>query len=185
MILVLGGAVTAVVALVLLDLLNLGDPVLDPVRHMASYFVHADAGWLVAVIGCSSALAAFALVPRLRRRVAVVVFGVGLLIAGLVPTQPYGQWDHQSLATVVHGIGGWAAFVAIPVAAWRSRRDVPVWPGLVAAGCVVLLAAGTVEVMGDGPDHLGYVLGLVERLLLVAELAWLVLAARAVRERDF
>jgi hypothetical protein len=50
----------------------------------------------------------------------------------LVPTEPYRQWDHQSLATTVHGIGG-------------------------------------------------HVAGLVERLLVVAELAWLVLAARAVR----
>jgi hypothetical protein len=152
-------AVTAVVALLLLDLLNLDHPVLDPVAHMASYFVHGRAGWLIPVVGLSAAAAAFA----------------------LVPTQPYGQWDQQSLATVVHGIGGWAAFVAIPAAAWRLRRDAPVWPGAVAAVCTLLLAAGTVEVMGDGPDHLGYVLGLVERLLLVAELTWLVLAARAVR----
>jgi hypothetical protein len=174
-------AATAVVALLLLDLLNLDHPVLDPVAHMASYFVHGRAGWLIPVVGLSAAVAAFALVPRLRRRVATTVFGVGLLVAGLVPTQPYGQWDQQSLATIVHGIGGWAAFVAIPVAAWRLRRDAPVWPGLVAAGCAALLAVGTLEVMGDGPDHLGYVLGLVERLLLVAELTWLVLAARAVR----
>lgn len=178
---ILVSAATAVVALLLVDLLNLDHPVLDPVAHMASYFVHARAGWLLVVVALSAALAAFALAPRLRRRVAVVVFGVGLLVAGLVPAQPYGQWDDQSLATIVHGIGGWAAFVAIPVAAWRLRRDAPVWPGAVAAACAVLLAVGTVEVMGDGPDHLGYVLGLVERALLVAELAWLVLAARAVR----
>jgi len=181
MILVLIGAVTAVVALVLVDLLNLDHPVLNPIEHMVSYFVHGRAGWLVAVVGLSIALAAFALVPHLRRRVAVVVFGVGLLVAGLVPTQPYGQWDDQSLATIVHGIGGWAAFVAIPVAAWRLRRDAPTWPGVVAAVLVVLLAAGTADLMGDGPDHLGYVAGLVERLLVVAELTWLVLAARAVR----
>jgi hypothetical protein len=175
-------AVTAVVAIVLLDLLNLDHPVLNPAEHMVSYFVHARAGdWLLPVIGVSAAVAAFALTPHLRRRVAVAVFGVGVLVAGLAPTQPYGQWDDQSLATVVHGIGGWAAFVAIPVAAWRLRRDAPVWPGAVAAVCTLLLAVGTVEVMGDGPDHLGYVLGLVERLLLVAELTWLVLAARAVR----
>jgi hypothetical protein len=181
MILVVGGAVTSVVALVLVDLLNLDHPVLNPVEHMASYFVHARAGWLVPVLALSAAVAAFALVPHLRRRVAVAVFGVGILVAGLVPAQPYGQWDDQSVATLVHGLGGWAAFVALPVAAWRLRRDAPWWPGLVATVCVVLLAVGTVDLMEDGPDHLGYVAGLVERLLLVAELTWLVLAARAVR----
>lgn len=181
MILVLGGAVTSVVALVLLDLLNLGDPVLNPVEHMASYFVHGRAGWLIVVVDVGCAIAAFALAPQVRWRAAVIVFGAGMLVAGLVPTQPFGQWDHQSLATLVHGLGGWAAFSAIPVAAWLLRRDVPAWPGAVAAVLVVLLMAGTVDLVGDGPDHLGYVAGLVERLLLVAELAWLVLAARAVR----
>lgn len=180
MILVLGGALVALGALLLIDLLNLDHPVLDPVAAMVSYYVHARAGWLVIVVALGCAVAAFALVPRLRRPGAVVVFGAGLLVAGLVPTQPYGQWDHQSVATGVHGLGGWAAFVAIPVAAWRSRRDVPVWPGAVAAALVVLLAAGTVDAM-DGPDHLGHGLGLVERLLIVAELTWVALAAWTVR----
>ncbi|HEX6353721.1 DUF998 domain-containing protein [Actinophytocola sp.] len=181
MILVYLGVATSLAALLLVDLLNLDHPVLYPAAHMASYFVHARAGWLVTVLILAGAVAAFALLPHLRRRAAVAVFGAGLVVAGLVPTQPYGQWDDQSLATLVHGIGGWAAFVAIPVAAWRLRRDVPAWPGLVAAVLVVLLAVGTVEVMGDGPDHLGHVAGLVERLLLVAELGWLVLAARTLR----
>jgi hypothetical protein len=174
-------AAIAVVALVLLDLLNLDHPVLDPVEHMASYFVHARAGWLLPVVALSAAFAAFALVPHLRRRVAVAVFGAGFVIAGLVPTQPYGQWDHQSLATLVHGVAALVAFAAIPVAACRLRRDVPAWPGLVAAACAVVFAVGLADVLGDGPDHVGYVVGLVERLLLVAELTWLVLAARAVR----
>jgi hypothetical protein len=179
--LVYAGVAASVTALLLLDLLNLDHPVLDPVAHMASYFVHARAGWLLTIFAVACAAAALALVPHLRRRVALGVFAAGLLVAGFVPTQPYGQWDDQSLATVVHGIAGWAAFVAIPVAAWRSRRDVPAWPGLAAAVLAVLLAAGTVEMMGDGPDHLGHVAGLVERLLLAAELTWLLLAARAVR----
>jgi hypothetical protein len=174
------GAAVAVGAMVLLDLLNLDHPVLDPVAHMVSYFVHGRAGWLVAVVGVASAVAAFAVAVRVRRRTAVLVFGVGLLVAGLVPTAPYGQWDDVGVATLVHGIGGWAAFVAVPVAAWRSRADLPWWPGLVAGGLVGLLAVATVDVM-DGPDHLGHLAGLLERLLLVAELGWLVLAARTVR----
>lgn len=182
MLLVFGGAAVAVVAMVVLDLVNLDHPVLNPVAHMVSYFVHARAGWLVAVVGVGAAVAAFALVLRLRRRVAVALFGVGLLVAGVVPTQPYGEWDHQSVATLVHGVAGWVAFIALPVAAWRLRRDVPVWPGAVAAGLVVVLGIGTVDVM-DGPDHLGYVLGAVERALVVVELGWLVLAARVVRQR--
>jgi hypothetical protein len=179
MIPVLGGALVALGSMLLLDLVNLD--VFDPVAVMVSYYVHARAGGLVTLVGLGCAVAAFALVPRLRRPGAVAVFGAGMLVAGLVPTQPFGQWDHQSVATVVHGIGGWAAFVAIPVAAWRSRREVPGWPGAVAAAMVVLLAIGTVDAM-DGPDLLGHVLGLVERVLVVAELTWLVLAAWVVRQ---
>jgi hypothetical protein len=183
MILVVGGACAALCALLCLDLLNLGHPVLDPVAHMASYFVHARGGWLIVVVGVGCAVAAFALVPRLRRgpAVAVALFGGGLLVAGVVPTQPYGDWSGPSAATLVHGTGGWVAFLALPVAAWLARREVPVWPGLVAAVLVALLAVGTVEVL-DGPDHLGHVLGLVERLMIVADLGWLV-AAAAVRGR--
>jgi hypothetical protein len=152
------GAAVAVGAMVLLDLLNLDHPVLDPVAHMVSYFVHGRAGWLVAVIGVAVAVAAFVVAARVRRRAAVIVFGAGLLVAGLVPTQPYGQWDHFDTATLVHGIGGWAAFVAIPVAAWRLRKDVPTWPGAVAAVLVGLLAIATLDSM-DGPDHLGRLAG--------------------------
>jgi len=175
------GAAVAVGAMVLLDLLNLDHPVLDPVAHMVSYFVHGRAGWLVAVIGIAAATAAFVFAAQVRRRGAVLVFGAGLLVAGLVPTQPYGQWEQFDTATLVHGAAGWAAFVAVPVAAWRLRKDVPWWPGLAAGVLVVLLGAATLDVM-DGPDHLGDLAGLFERLLLVAELGWLVLASRTVRQ---
>jgi hypothetical protein len=182
MVFVLVAALVALAGLLLLDVLNLGHPVLNPLAHMASYSVHARAGWLLVVVGLACAASAFALVPALRRgRVPVVVFGVGLLVAGVVPTQPYGQWDDQSLATTVHGLAGWAAFIAVPLAAWRLRRDAPAWPGAAAATLVVLLLLGTIDSVGDGPDLLGHVLGLVERLLIAAELLWLVLAARAVR----
>jgi hypothetical protein len=180
MILVPVAAAVAVGAMVLLDLLNLGRSELDPVAHMVSFFVHERAGWLVAVVGVAAAVGAFALAPKVRPRGGVLVFGVGLLIAGLVPTQPYGQWDTFGTATLVHGIGGWAAFVALPVAAWRLRRDVPVWPGAVAGVLVGLLAIATLDAM-DGPDHLGLLGGLIERLMVVAELGWLVLASRTVR----
>jgi hypothetical protein len=184
MVLALGGAVAALGALLLLDLLNLGHPVLDPVAHVVSYLVHARAGWLLAVVGAGCAVAAFAVVPRLRRgpAVAVAVFGAGLLVAGLVPTQPYGDWSGPSVATLVHGLGGWVGFLALPVAAWLARRDVPWWPGLVSAGLVVVLAVGTVEVV-DGPDHLGHVLGLAERLMIAADLVWLVAGAATLRGR--
>lgn len=184
MILVLGGALAGLGALLLLDLLNLDHPVLDPVAHMASYFVHARAGWLITVVGLGCAVAAFALVPRLRRgpAIAVTLFGAGVLIAGVVPTQPYGDWSGPSTATLVHGVAGWLAFLALPVAAWLARRAVPWWPGLVSAGLVVVLGAGTVEVM-DGPDHLGHVLGLVERLMIAADVGWLVAGAATLRGR--
>ncbi len=184
MIVVIGGACAALGALLCVDLVNLDHPVLDPVAHMVSYFVHARAGWLIAVVGLGCALAAFATVPRLRRgpAIAVACFGAGLLVAGIGPTQAYGDWSGPSVATLVHGIGGWTAFVAVPVAAGRARRDVPPWPGFLAAALAVVLAVGTVEVM-DGPDHLGHVLGLVERLMIVADLAWLVLCAATTRGR--
>jgi hypothetical protein len=181
---VVGGVVAALGALLCLDLVNLDHPVLDPVAHMASYFVHGRAGWLLVIVGVGCAVAAFSMASRLRRgaAVAVVVFGAGLLVAGLVPTQAYGDWSGPSVATLVHGIAGWSAFLALPVAAWLARRSVPWWPGLLAAGLVVVLAVGTVEVM-DGPDHLGHVLGLVERLMIVADLGWLVVGAATLRGR--
>jgi hypothetical protein len=183
MVLVLGGVFAALGALLLLDLLNLDHPVLDPVQHMASYLVHGQAGWLLVVVAVGGAVAAFAAVPRLwwAPATAVTVFGLGLLVAGIVPTQPYGDWSF-SAASLVHGVAGWAAFLALPVAAWLVRREVPWWPALVSGALVVVLAVGTAEVM-DGPDHLGHVLGLVERLMIVADLGWLVACVATLRER--
>ncbi len=183
--LVLFCAVVGFGAIVLLDLRNLGHPVLDPVADMASYFVHADGGWLIVLAGVGCAFAAFATVPAVRAQravaVAVSLFGVGFLVAGLVPTQPYGDWDAPpSTATLVHGAAGWLAFLALPTAAWLLRGGPPAarWLAGVASASLVLLAVGTVEVM-DGPDHLGHVLGLLERLMIAADLGWLVVVARA------
>lgn len=187
------GAAAGLAGLLLVDLLNRDHPELDPVGDMASYFVHGRAGWVLVVALLCWAAATFAVLPVLRgHRVGaalVGLFGTGVAVAAVVPTQPAGNWDAPvSAATLVHGVAGWVAFVVLPVAAWLVNRR---WRGLplararsmlmvTAAALLVLTAVGTVEVM-DGPDHLGHVLGLLERAMVVADVGWLVAASVAGR----
>ncbi|PWI07644.1 hypothetical protein DIZ27_26945 [Streptomyces sp. NWU339] len=189
----IGGAVAAIGAA---DLLN---PQYSWVSEVISRYVNGTAGWLITVALLLIAGVSAVLAVRLRRagapragRWALRVWTAGVLVAGVFPADPPGQWGRPSTADIVHGTAAVWAFLALPVAAlvlhrwlvgrWARGAAVPrVVLGTLLVSTAVLLVC-LVDVM-DGPS-LGVggvptVVGLVERVAFGADLVWLALATVA------
>jgi hypothetical protein len=201
---ILFGLGAAPVAIAVADLAN---PQWSWVELAASHFVNGRAGWLIMVAGvCVAAGSASLIGPAAaytrRQRTGLWLLGVwsvGMLIAGLVPADPPGQWDNSSTANTVHGIGGLGAFLALPAAAvlltrawcrderWR-RMHRPL--AVMAAASVLTLCAFAVAWVDviDGPwlrvGPYPTVLGLLERVMIWSYVGWLAIVAVALHRID-
>lgn len=192
---------TGALAMVAVETLN---PRYDLVSETLSRYVHGTAGWLLPAallaVGAASAVLAVRLGAGTRRagRAALVVWTAGILVAGLFPADPPGHWRRPSLSELVHGNAAFLAFAALPTAAVLLRRTlVARRPGLRTAlnalttasvTATAALAVFLVDVMDGGPS-LGLggaptLVGLVERLVLAADLGWIALALVAAGPRN-
>jgi Protein of unknown function (DUF998) len=200
----LAGLVASAGMLATADLVN---PQWSNVERMVSHYIHAPrAGWLITVglVVLAAASAALLRVAALRTRGGrfglwmLGVWTAAVLVGGIFPTDPYGQWDQPpTTAGMVHGVAGLIAFGTLPVAAvvltrvWR--RD-PRWHRVTSPLTVATVAAVTAllafvviggDVMTDGPS-LSFgpyqsLAGLAERVMLGAYLVWLAIAAAGLR----
>ncbi|MFE7563908.1 DUF998 domain-containing protein [Kitasatospora sp. NPDC057500] len=122
----------------------------------------------------------------------------GILVAALFPADPPGHRGHPSPSELVHGNAAFLAFAALPAAALLLRGTLTARrPGLRTAlnalavasvATTAALAVFMVDVMDGGPS-LGLggaptLLGLVERLVLAADIGWVALAVAATGTRD-
>ncbi|GGO79379.1 DUF998 domain-containing protein [Nonomuraea cavernae] len=170
------------------------DPYLDPMNVTVSEYAVADRGGVTEVAIAVLGLGSLALLGGLRAAGAPVrgvperllaVWSGALVVAAVVPTTPIGA--DLTLTAQVHRYVSVAAFVSLPVAAallvprlaadpdWKPVARVVEWLAL--AGGLGVLAITYVALPGDR-----VLIGLVERLLLGAEVALLgVLAAWLVR----
>ncbi|MGW8365156.1 DUF998 domain-containing protein [Streptomyces wedmorensis] len=188
-------------AMVMVEMLN---PEYDLVSETLSRYVHGTAGPLLPAallaVGAASAVLAARLGPGTGRagragRAALVVWTLGILVAGLFPADPPGHWHRPSPSELVHGNAAFLAFAALPTAAVLLRRRMPTAhrPGLRTAlnaltwasiTTTTALAVFLIDVMDGGPSlGLGSaptLVGLAERLVIAADLAWLALALVAV-----
>ncbi|KOG21261.1 MULTISPECIES: DUF998 domain-containing protein [Streptomyces] len=185
-------------AMVAVEMLN---PEYDLVSETLSRYVHGTAGGLLPAallaVGAASAVLAARLGPGTGRagRAALVVWTLGILVAGLFPADPPGHWHRPSPSELVHGNAAFLAFAALPTAAVLLRRRMPTAhrPGLRTAlkaltrasiTTTTVLAVFLIDVMDGGPSlGLGSaptLVGLAERLVIAADLAWLALALVAV-----
>ncbi|WP_411112122.1 DUF998 domain-containing protein [Streptomyces sp. c-19] len=191
---------TGALALAALEMLN---PAYDLVSETLSRYVHGRAGWLLPAgllaVGAASAVLAIRLGAGFRRtgRAALLVWTAGILIAALFPADPPGHWSRPSPSELVHGNAAFLAFAALPTAAvllhgaLAARR-----PGLrtalttltaMSVTATAALAVFLVDVMDGGPS-LGLggaptLVGLVERLAIAADVAWVALATAATSPR--
>ncbi|GIJ77328.1 Protein of unknown function [Micromonospora phaseoli] len=181
-VLALGGiAVAALLAIVG----HLGVDGLDPVSLTVSDYAVSDSGGIIHVAMLLLAAASAVLIPALRQlghrgRVAegmLAVWAGGLLVSGLVPTNPPGT--EMGTAAYVHRYASVVAFVALPIAGWllaaRLPTDARVRLGLRALTLASLLLAAAMVWSAYPGDRAFY--GLIERALILTEVALLTLIA--------
>ncbi|TDC76426.1 DUF998 domain-containing protein [Streptomyces hainanensis] len=188
-------------AMVAVETLN---PEYDPVSETLSRYVHGTAGWLLPAallaVGAASALLTLRLGAGTRRagRAALAAWTVGILVAALFPADPPGHWNRPSLSELVHGNAAFLAFAALPTAAVLLRGPLAAQrPGLrpalnsltvASVTATAALAVFLIDVMDGGPSlGLGGIptfVGLVERLVLAADLGWVALAIAAAGARN-
>lgn len=171
-------------------------PELSPLEEAVSYYVHGRYGWLLTLgllpLGLGSLALAIALsVQKARSRIGLILLGawsMGVIVGGIFAADPPGAWDQPPSASgTIHGIAAMIAFAALPAASvilTRSLRQDARWHPLcptlnllsiaVVSSYVAFIASLTPVFVRPGPPIL---LGLTERILIVASLAWLATVA--------
>ncbi|ROO83217.1 uncharacterized protein DUF998 [Actinocorallia herbida] len=180
-------AATAFAAFALSDLAH---PGYDPVAEPVSRYVNGAHGWLV-TLGIAALSLAVAAVAALagRGRVPLAWAAAGAAVAAVFPADPPGRWEAPSPSDSVHGAAAWTALILLCAAAHvvtRSLRRSTGVPLRALRACAAASTTGLVLFAVCLADRMALThsapLGLAERLLLAAVLAWLALAAGALRE---
>ena len=177
-------------------------PDLHPLDDAMSYYMNGRLGWIfglgLVVLGTGSlciACGLHVLLASTRQWFGSVLFalwGIGAVMGGIFPPDPRGHWDEPpSLSGLIHGGAAMVAFIAFPAAAvllsrritsspvafGRTRLLSPVaWMGA-ASLCAFLLCLAPAVLANRAP----YVLGLVERVLVIVYMIWIIAAGVAVK----
>ncbi|TDB75729.1 DUF998 domain-containing protein [Micromonospora sp. KC723] len=111
----------------------------------------------------------------------LLIWAAGLVIAAVVPTNEPGT--SMDTAAYLHRYASVVAFLAVPVAGWLLAGHLPGRAGnsLRALAATSLLLAGTMAWSAYSGDRL--LIGLVERLLILAEVTLLAVVAASVARR--
>ncbi|MEV0613706.1 DUF998 domain-containing protein [Nonomuraea sp. NPDC050404] len=165
------------------------DSTLDPMNVTISEYAVSEGGGVTGAAMALLGIGSLALLAGLRSAGApikgvpewlLMVWSGAVIVAAVVPTTPLGQ--DPGLATQIHRYASVAAFVSLPAAgallvprlasdaAWKPVARVVEWVSL--AGGFGLLAITYVAMPGER-----VMIGLVERLLLGAEVALLAVLA--------
>ncbi|MGI5246081.1 DUF998 domain-containing protein [Dactylosporangium sp. CA-139066] len=163
---------------------------LNPWSLTVSDFAVSDRGgvvdWAMVVMAAASGALLLALHRtgvRIEAWVAglFAVWAAGLTVAAIVPTDAPGL--ALSAAGSVHRYASVAAFVALPVAGWRLAQRVPHGRAVRALAAVSVGCALAMVYSAFPGDRV--LIGLAERLLLVAEAGLLVALALPQRYRKY
>lgn len=169
------------------------EPAIDVVQQPLSFYVHGTKGWLLPLALAAFGSAAVALGFRFHSAPAdsraarwLIPFGLGMIVAALVPSDRWFPWEGPvSVGGAIHAL---VAVVAPPLllgAMWLLRRRSNA-SQLAQAGLNVLaifylagLVASALSLgIGFLSDRAPPWIGLAERLLALAAVAWLAVAAR-------
>ncbi|MEU4638985.1 DUF998 domain-containing protein [Micromonospora sp. NPDC023814] len=167
---------------------------LNPWALTVSDFAVSDRGGVIDAAMVVLAAATAVLLPALRRahrspaarpgRAAELLLAAwigGLLLAALVPTNEPGL--PMDTAAYVHRYASVVAFLALPLAGWLLAARLPAVARAVRGLTLVSLALAATMVWSAYPgDRL--LLGLVERLLILAEVAVLAVVAVTLLRRS-
>jgi hypothetical protein len=174
-------------------------PDLSPVDDAVSYYMNGRLGW---VLGAGLVLMGFgslALLFALRRFLGaanarwglrwLAVWAAGAIVGGIFPPDPRGHWGNPpSVSGLIHANVAMIAFLAFPIAALllsgpigqfvQARRKTRL--RLLAYASVLSLLIFFICLAPVFSHHAPRYLGLVERIVLAAYVAWLAAAAFAV-----
>jgi Protein of unknown function (DUF998) len=172
-------AATAVVDLLVLGLLHVVSPQVDPVTRPVSEYALGGFGWLATIRTFAQGVGPIALAVALRldRAGTVLLLVVGLLklTLPLFPVDALGT--PATRAGQIHNLLGNLTFFLFPVAALLLLRGLRSRSGRLAPTTAVLVAIATVGVLLANAVG-GF--GLAQRAYLVLCALWLLLAALAV-----
>jgi hypothetical protein len=192
---------TAAAFVVLLALLHLIKPELDPSWHFISEYALGGSGWIMVVAFFSFALSFIALFIAVRSQIwtaagriglaLLLVSAAGLILAGIFPTDPITAGPGEMTTTgSLHNLGGTLG-IAMPFAAvlvswglarnpaWASaRRALVLTAGLALVGFfAAFLSLGFMLSQSGGTFGPGVLVGWPNRLEMLAYSLWLLVTA--------
>ena len=161
-------------------------PELSPVDMAVSYYMNGRLGWVLGaglvLLGLGSLALTIGVRPRARSKTGVwllAAWSIGAIVGGISPPDPPHYWDEPpSVSGMIHGVAAMVAFVAFPLGAWLLSRT-PAARGL-AIACLVTLVVFFFCLAPVFSNRPPYVLGLIERVLLIFYVAWLAALAFSV-----
>ncbi len=169
-------AAAAVVDLLVLGLLHVVSPEVDPVAHPVSEYALGDFGWLATIRTLAQGIGPIALAVALRRErvgaLLLLVVGLLKLAMPLFPVDALGT--PATSAGEVHNLLGNVTFFLFPVAALVLSRALRRRGSRLAFPVAVALAIATAGVVVANAIE-GF--GLAQRAYLVLCALWLLLAA--------
>jgi Protein of unknown function (DUF998) len=179
-------AAAAVVNLLILGLLHVVSPEVDPVTRPVSEYALGEFRWLASTRTLAEGVGAIALavallleraVPRVERAAALLLLAFGLLKLAmpLFPVDALGM--PATSAGQIHNILGNVTFFLFPLAALLLFRALGRMGSRLAPAIAVVLAVSTVGVLVG--NAVG-VFGLAQRAYLALSAVWQLLAALAV-----
>jgi len=171
-------ALAAAVNLLVLGLLHVVSPEVDPMTRAVSEYALGDFGWLATIGTVAEGVGAIALAVAWGERAAdllLLVFGLMKLAMPLFPVDALGA--PATNAGRVHSVLGILTFILFPLAALLLFGALRRMGSRLAPGIAVVLAIATVGVLVG--NAVG-VFGLVQRAYLVLCALWLLCAAAAV-----
>lgn len=172
-------AVAATVDLLVLGLLHIVSPEVDPVTRPVSEYALGDFRWLATMMTVAEGVGAIALAVALRRERAaallLLVFGLMKLALPLFPVDALGA--PATSEGRVHNVLGNLTFFLLPLAALLLFRALRRMGSRLAPGIAVVLAIATVGVL-VGNAVGGF--GLAQRAYLALCALWVLFAATAV-----
>lgn len=185
----------AALFLVLLAVLHIIKPELDPSWRMVSEYAIGDYGWLMSLAFLSLALSCVSLVTALRRqmptlsgKIGLVILSataVGLTLGGVFKTDPITiNPGAVTFSGNMHGLGALIGLPTFPIAAtlislsltrsktWAtSKRSYLLMLGLAWVSLVVFVTA--MATMFKGTFNPTVLIGWPNRLLMVTQCAWM------------
>ena len=172
-------------------------PELDPVDDAMSYYMNGRLGWVfglsLVALGIGSLCigyglhVGFASTRQWFGSLLFALWGLGAVIGGLFPPDPRGHWDAPpSLSGAIHGGAAMVAFIAFPAAALLLSRRIARFQAdfrrthlltalawLSAACLCAFFFCLTPAVFANRAP---YVLGFVERVLIILYMTWIIAA---------